>query len=609
MSKIKVKRPKITNIAGTLSEAQRKEIAVAVVEGYEDDLSSSSAYFKEVAKWRKLFFGRKDKKTTPWVGAANISLPETSIACIQSHARHYQALMASERIAKGKPVGLNINDFFIANRMERYLNYQLNVKINEFKRKFSKSLMMMAIDGTVIRKVFYNPRLDSFDATYLAPDDFVINYYTREIEDAPRMTQVIRMPLRDVKLKQKSGEYLKSEIEEGDDNEIGPVRDEMDKNNKITKTRKDKTEPLTILEQYKSLDLNDDGNEVDYIITVNRQSEELLSLVERTNPKNGKPLIYFVKYEFLPNPDGFYGIGYGKLLLDLNETMNTLVNQLIDAGTLSNHRGGFVSKRSGLRRGSLKFKMGEYKEVDLRVDDIKKAIMDMTFNPPSQTSFSLLGMLKDYAARVTTVTELVTGKMPSSDTPASTVLSLLEQATQVFTSIHKHTHTSFQKELKLLATLIDLHMPELLEEYYSIVINDEGVTEEDKKLIKQEIKNDFSSSVDVIPVSDPNIISKVERVSKANQVYQAMLNDPYTRMNPEAVLNSLRDLFIELEVPEHKIRNYIDSTLELNNFKQQIQQTMQQVIQLIQQNDQTGGQLTEAVVNLITPLLGEQTDG
>jgi chaperonin GroES len=54
------------------------------------------------------------------------------------------------------------------------------------------------------------------------------------------------------------------------------------------------------------------------------------------------PEQYFTKYGFIPTPDGgFYELGFGNLLGPVNDSINTIVNQLIDAGTMSNTGGGF----------------------------------------------------------------------------------------------------------------------------------------------------------------------------------------------------------------------------------------------------------------------------
>ena len=52
---------------------------------------------------------------------------------------------------------------------------------------------------------------------------------------------------------------------------------------------------------------------------------------------------YFTKYGFIPAPDGsFYDIGFGFLLDNISAVIDTIINQLLDAGTLSNMQGGFL---------------------------------------------------------------------------------------------------------------------------------------------------------------------------------------------------------------------------------------------------------------------------
>src|SRR3990167_6547610 len=100
---------------------------------------------------------------------------------------------------------------------------------------------------------------------------------------------------------------------------------------------------------------------------------------------------YYTKYEFLPNPDGgFYGIGFGHLLGPLNESANTIINQLIDAGTLSNLQSGFIGKGLRLKLGEQRFEPGEWKTANFTGDDIKKQIFPLPVKEPSEVMFKLL---------------------------------------------------------------------------------------------------------------------------------------------------------------------------------------------------------------------------
>ena len=57
-----------------------------------------------------------------------------------------------------------------------------------------------------------------------------------------------------------------------------------------------------------------------------------------------KPVEYFTNYVFINDPNsGGYGMGFGNLLGPLNEAANTLINQLIDSGTLDNLQSGFYN--------------------------------------------------------------------------------------------------------------------------------------------------------------------------------------------------------------------------------------------------------------------------
>jgi hypothetical protein len=69
--------------------------------------------------------------------------------------------------------------------------------------------------------------------------------------------------------------------------------------------------------------------------------------------------------------------------------------------------------------------------------------------------------------------------------------------------------------------------------------------------IREQIgRADFSNSLDVIPVSDPNIISRAEKVLKAQQTFQMTMTSPLTSNNPKAIFAAQRRFYEALEVPK-----------------------------------------------------------
>ena len=86
----------------------------------------------------------------------------------------------------------------------------------------------------------------------------------------------------------------------------------------------------------------------------------------------------FVPYIFIPDPSSATsGLGLGTLLGPTNEAVNTLVNQLIDGGTMSTLQCGFLAKGARMKGGATGFRPGEWKIVNSTGDDLRKSIVPL----------------------------------------------------------------------------------------------------------------------------------------------------------------------------------------------------------------------------------------
>ena len=568
----------IINIAKDLTQEKRKEIASSVLDGYQTDLSSRSEWEKMHSNWAKLYSLQRDTKNFPWEDCSNVGLPMLTMACIQYQARAYEALLPSKNISKSFPIGEETEDKAKADRTEKYRNFLIDFKIKEFRKSMDVTLLKMAIEGCVIRKTYFDTVKGRIVSDYLSPTDFVVNYTTRYLEDSERHTQNLYKSVNNIKMLQKKGIYLPVELSEPGNTAVDEVKLQDLKNVGLTpSSSSDNISPRLILEQHTYIDPgNKDGSKEPMIATVDYQSGELLRLVSRVHPKDPNEVMeYFTKYDFLPNPDGFYGYGFGLLLEGPNESVNSIINQLIDSGTLQNLQGGFTLSGSGAKKGDIDFQMGKFSELKLKGDDIKKAIMPFNFGSPSQVLFSLLGGLQDYANRLTTVTETQTGAMPSSDTSATAVAAAIEQGTKVFSSIHKRTHQSLGEELYKMDRLLSLHLD--LDEYYRVVIND-GVVKQfgsNKADTLAVISQDFNTPLDVRPVSDSNIISRQEKAAKAQFVYDTILSNPLTANDPESIYLATVNLMKTLDIDD----SFIQQIVKLPQTQEPVELTQEQEMQ------------------------------
>jgi len=528
------------------------EMGSTVVSDYENDLASRSQWEERVSDALKLFMDYLDDRTEPWKGCSNTNLPILAICCLQFHARAYDALIPPKGVVN--VVAMGEEDEKRAERVCKYMNYQLLYQMEEFEDDMDKFLLSLAITGSAFRKTYYDHLKRRVMSLHVNAQDMVLSYTTKSsIDDCPRKTHVLYMTPNEVKTRiaMKVFEDPGVQITAGSRAMLFSsqmIRDAVDKASGVeSNTISDSEYPRTILEQHRFWDLDGDGIGEPYVITVDYETRKVLRITDRRYTDQfgvERRLEYFTHYTFFPNPEGFYGIGFGTLLSRLNNSANTIINDVVDAGTLANRQGGFISRRSGLKRGSLLFKMGEYKEVDAYVDDIKKSIYNFDFRGPNQTLYAVLGLLYEYSKSLSAVSETMTGQMPSSDTPATTVMALIEQGMKVFSAIHKRVHRSFKKELRKIYMMNGLYLNE--REYLAVL--------GDALLERHKGENvgiaDFYGTVDVVPVSDPNITSRAEKVLKAQQVYQVAMTNPIISSNPTAIYEATKRYLEALEVSD-----------------------------------------------------------
>lgn len=507
------------NIAEHLKEAKLLEIAEEVHSGYKTDLQSREQWEKNLDEWTKLALQFKEEKSYPWPKASNIKYPLLSTASLQFNARAYPTLIPPQgnvvrvEIIGSDPQGLKAER---ADRVSKFMSYQLMKQMLNWDSDMDKALLILPIVGTLFKKTYWDSQKKQNCSTLIMPKDLVINYWARSLETCERKTEVIEMPKRVLKERQNAGIFLNIDLP-------SPTSQGTEANPNLQKTqpgKDDRTTPYIILEQHTFLDLDNDGYDEPYIITLEEASKKVLRICARfdeegisTNEKGDitkiDPIEYYTKYTFIPNPDGgFYDVGFGLLLGPINDSVNTLVNQLVDSGTLSNLQAGFIGKGLRMKMGDAMFKPGEWKPVNATGDDIKKQIFPLPVNQPSKVLFELLGMLVQAVKELASVPEIFVGKMPGQNTPATTTMATIEQGQKVFTAVYKRVWRSLQSEFKKLYRLNRIYInPQEI-----VNILDQPVTPEDFD----------ESKYDICPAADPAATSSQEKMAKAQALIELL---------------------------------------------------------------------------------------
>lgn len=509
------------NLAEELDDDTLISIGNDVVEGYETDKASREPWEKDLKTWTELALQISGNKTYPWPNAANIKYPLLATAAMQFAARAYPTLVPSDgKIVKCRVIGFDHDGEKTkrAERISKHMSYQVLEEMEDWEEDMDKLLICLPIAGTCFKKTYWNPNKQRNCSILVLPKTLVVNYFCRRLEEAERITEVLTQTKRKVKELQNQGLYLDIKLSDPSVGTEDPTKsiNEAFQNT----TSEDNTTPYIVLEQHTYLDLDQDGYSEPYIVTVELDSHKVLRIIPRFNgdsvivDEKSKVISieatqYYTKYSFIPNPDGgFYDLGFGRLLGPLNNSANTIINQLVDAGSLSNLQSGFIGKGLRIKMGETKFVPGEWKAVNATGDDIKKQIFALPVREPSDVLFKLLDLLLKSGKELASVAEIFVGKMPGQNTPATTTMATIEQGMKVFTSVYKRVYRSLASEFKKIYKLNREYMNN--EEYIAVL--DEPVQQEDYK----------GPENDIYPGADPTAVSSQEKQAKIQAVMQLL---------------------------------------------------------------------------------------
>ena len=497
------------NIADLLTSEELASIGEKVKREYLIDKTSRKNWEEMNDKAMKLALQEAEPKTFPWPGASNIKYPLLTTATIQFAARAYPAIVSGKDVVKAKVIGAD-KDGEKRNRgdrIARHMSFQLTDQMTEWEEDTDKLLHVLPISGLCYRKTYYSATLGRPRSELVMPDKLVVNDGARNLETVPRITQELELYPFEIEERMRSGSWRREKF--------GPAPEAGD----------DEDAPHGFLEQHRLLDLDKDGFQEPYIVTVHKETSKVVRILPNfreegiaVNEDGEIARIerdeYFTKYSFLPNPTGgFHDIGFGFLLLPINEAVNSTINRLLDAGTLANLGGGFIGQGARLRGGQIRFKPGEWKPVDVSGAKLRDNLVPLPIKEPSNVLFLLLGMLIDAGKDISSVKDVMTGEAQGRNQSPTTTLALIEQGMSVFTAIYKRIFRSLKSEYAKLYRLNARYLDP--DTYFTVLDEPEAISAEDYA------EGDF----DVVPVADPNVVTNMQRLGRAEFLMQ-FRNDP-----------------------------------------------------------------------------------
>lgn len=509
------------NLAEDMDDRELGSIASELTSDFDANKSSRQEWEDAYANGLELLGFNYSERTEPFRGASGVTHPLLAEAAVQFQAQAFNELLPAGGPVRTAIVGSeDAAKSDQAQRIKDFMNYYITNEMEEYTPDMDQMLFYLPLAGSTFKKVYYDDNLDRAVSKFIPAENLIVPYETADLQTCPNITHVVRMSLNDLRKNQIAGFYRDILVlpQQGAEDDL---TGELDRITGMEPSTVDYD--CTLLECHVDLDLEgyedmgQDGEptgiKLPYVVTISQDNGQVLSI--RRNYKEDDPakqkIQYFVHYKFLPG-FGFYGLGLIHTIGGLSRTATAALRQLIDAGTLSNLPAGFKARGLRIRDDDDPLQPGEFRDVDAPGGAIRDSLMPLPFKGPDGTLFQLLGFVVDAGRRFATITDMKVGD-GNQQAAVGTTIALMEQGSRVMSAVHKRLHYAMKIEFKLLARVMKESLPPIYP--YSI----EGVDSAVKA-------KDFDDTIDVIPVSNPNVFSQAQRIALAQTKMQLAAQAP-----------------------------------------------------------------------------------
>lgn len=524
-----------TNLAEDLDDEELRLIAEKVIVDYDKDLESRSEWEEKTATDLKLFYQTDRAENPPWEGASDESIPILTEAVNQFQSRTYKSFFPNRYFVDAIPAGKSNPDARErGERIAAHMNFQLGIVDRTYKKNKNQMFMATALHGSDFTKTYFDHLKRRTIIERVRAQDLIVPYHVGpvSIEELDRKTHVKFVSVNSTKILKKLGFYINEARPYTGFDDADAVQQAIDDQQGVEETNNfnDNEKPALILEQHCLLDLDDDGISEPYIVWVDRESRKVLRIQIRYEiDENGlplkdkEPIEYFTHYQFLPNPDGFYGFGFGFLLSKINFALNKLTRMFIDAGELSTagNLTYLISESLGIPGDDFELTMGRGIKIPRSVDDISKHFMKLDFRGPDPSIQAAIQYLQGVAQRVSSSSDILAGQ-PDKVYQPTALISMLEQGLQLYSSVQEFLAVSMEDELQKVYRLNARYMT--TEEYFFDGDEQISVTPED-------YQDDFR----IVPIFDPKYSTRSQKLAKAQAQIDFVTKFPLTAQNAQSL--------------------------------------------------------------------------
>lgn len=505
-----------------LEETDLEQIALELIQKIDYDKDSRKERDKQQEEAiRRTGLGNDAPGGAEFDGASRVVHPMLTKAVVEFESRAIAELMPPDGPVKDFIPGTSTKARVEkARRKKTYMNWQFKVQMPEFRSELEQLLTQLPLGGSQFLRLVYDQKKKRPVPIFVPIDDVYLPYAASSFYTAERATYVEHITKFEFENRVKSGQYRKVDGIE-DPGASASVPEETDSGKATAKIEGKSNSAYNvdglrdIYEIQTFAELEDEYEFAPYLITICAHSHKVLSVVRNweEEDKEKAAMFWMAEFGFVPWR-GVYHIGLGHMIGWLSGAATGALRALLDSAHINNLPTLLKLKGANFSGQSIELAATKITEVEggVATDDIRKLIMPVPFNPPSTVLVELLGLLiKEGDDTVKTAMENLT-EGSNANMPVGTTLALIEQGMKVLAAIHQRMHGSMDMVIKILHRINRLY------------VTTEEIKDETGEVMA--LRKDFQAPLDVVPVSDPQIFSDVQRVAQIQMVAARAAGNP-----------------------------------------------------------------------------------
>jgi hypothetical protein len=516
------------NIVEEFDEPLLDKLALDLLEKIDYDRKAREKHDKKYEEGiKRTGLGDEAPGGAQFQGASKTVHPMLMKACVEFGAREIKELFPPSGPVKdfiaGTPDKKRVEK---ARRISKYMNWQLTKQMKEARFEVEQCLPQTALGGSQYLMIVHDTFKNRPVLTFVQSGRVLLPFAASSLYSSERVTYIEDITRAEYERRIRAGIYRDvdglppAQVPEPSGSVKANQKVEGKQPNPYNEDGVRRVYRVAVHSDIEADDEDDDDDDdaaegdAPYLISVDESSRRVLAVVrnwERDDDAR-EGMDWIIDMPFVPW-DGAQSVGFAHMIGSLAGSTTGIVRALLDAAHTSNLPGMVGLKGMNMSGQSLQIDPTQITLIEgtMGQDDIRKLLMALPFNPPSAVLLQMLGILTEYGESVVRMTFESLAEA-NQNMPVGTTLALIEQGLKVYGSIHSRLHDAMSRLLAILYRINRMYL-----------------TDEEVKFDTGEhivYRADFQGPMDVIPVSDPEIFSDIQRFAQMQVVADRAKGNP-----------------------------------------------------------------------------------